>query len=93
MKFSISITVDLDEYEVAVQKYCEEHQYDVPDYTTLIDRIQDDLEQLDGVEQVMFNHSSWIIFDLGTDNFDRAEVEVETVKQEIRQIFAKHGVK
>jgi hypothetical protein len=93
VNFSISITVDLNEYDAAVQKYCQNRSLDELDYIMLIDHIQDDLERLDGVEQVMFNHSSWMIVDLGTDNFDRAKAEVEVVKEEIRQIFVKHGVK
>lgn len=93
MNFSISITISLDSYDEKVQAYCDDNQYDVPDYTTLIDRIEDDLERLDGVEVVMFNHSSWIKFDLGIDDFEKAKVETEVVKEEIRQVFAKHGVK
>ena len=92
MNFSISITIDLDYYDEKVRIYCDDNQYDVPDYTTLIDRIQDDLEQLDGVDEVMFNHMSWIKISLGTDDFEEAKAETEVVKEEIRQVFAKHGV-
>jgi hypothetical protein len=92
MNFSISVTIGLDEYDEKVRKYCDENQYEAPDYTTLIDRIQEELEQIDGVEQVMFNHSSWMVVDLGTDDFDEAKTEIEVVKEEIRQVFAKHGV-
>ena len=93
MNFSISISINLDSYDEKVQKYCDDNQYDVPDYTTLIEHIEDDLEQLDGVDEVIFNHSSWIRFDLGIDNFEKAKAETEVVKEEIRQVFAKHGVK
>lgn len=93
MDLSISITISLDSYDEKVQAYCDDNQYDVPDYTTLIDHIEDDLEQLEGVEEVIFNHSSWIKFDLGIDDFEKAKAETEIVKEEIRQVFANHGVK
>lgn len=92
MNFSISVTIGLDEYDTKVREYCDENQYDAPDYTTLIDRIQEDLEQIDGVEQVMFNHSSWMTVDFGTDDFDEVKTEIEVVKEEIRQVFAHYGV-
>jgi len=87
MNFSISVTIGLDDYEAKARKYADENQCD-----DLIDMIQEELEQLDGVEQVMFNHSSWMTIDLGVDNFDVAKREVEVVKEEIRQVFAKYGV-
>ena len=93
MDFSISITIALDSYDEKVRVYCDNNQYDVPDYTTLIDRIKDDLERLNGVESVMFNHASWIEVNLETDDFEKAKAETEIVKEEIRQVFAKHGVK
>jgi hypothetical protein len=93
MKHSISITIGLDEYDTKVRTYCEENQYDDPDYTTLIDRIQSDLELLHGVEQVVFNHSSWMVFDLGIDSFEKAKEETEIIKQEVLSVFEKHGVK
>lgn len=95
MNFSISITISLKSYDKKVQAYCDDNQYDydVPDYTRLIELIEDDLEQLDGVEEVIFNHSSWIKFDLGIDDFEKAKAETEIVKEEIRQVFANHGVK
>ena len=92
MNFSISVTIGLDEYDEKVRKYCDGNQYDVPDYTTLIDRIQEELEQIDGVEQVMFNHSSWMVVDLGTDDFDAAKIDVQALKSEICAVFKKHGV-
>lgn len=92
MNFSISVTIGLDEYDTKVQEYCQDNQYDAPDYTTLIDRIQEELEQIDGVEQVMFNHSSWMVVDLGTDDFDAAKTDVQALKSEISAIFKKHGV-
>jgi hypothetical protein len=92
MNFSISVTIGLDEYDAKVDEYCKDNQYDAPDYTTLIDRIQEDLEQIDGVDQVMFNHSSWMTVGFGTDDFDEVKTEIEVVKEEIRQVFAKYGV-
>ena len=92
MNFGISVTIDLTDYDSKVHEYCQNNQYDVPDYTTLIDRIQNDVEQLDGVDQVMFNHMSWVEVDLGTDDFEDAKAEVEVVTNEIRQVFAKYGV-
>lgn len=74
-------------------KYCLDNQCDAPDYTTLIDRIQNDIEQLDGVDEVMFNHMSWVKVGLGTDDFEAAKSEAAIVKNEIRQVFAKYGVK
>jgi hypothetical protein len=93
MNFSIHITIVLDEYDAKVQEYCDENPYDVPDYNTLIDRIQEDLEKLAGVQRVMFNHTSWMTVYLTSDDFDEARDEAEVVKEEIRQVFAKHGVK
>jgi hypothetical protein len=93
MNFSIHITIVLDEYDTKVQEYCDENPYDVPDYNTLIDRIQEDLEKLAGVQRVMFNHTSWMTVYLTSDDFDEARDEAEVVKEEIRQVFAKHGVK
>lgn len=92
MKFSFLISVNLDDFDDAVRKYCRDNQYDVPDYTTLIDRIQNDLEQLDGCENVMFDHTSWIQFDFGSDS-SRVEKELITIRDEIRQVFANYGVK
>jgi hypothetical protein len=92
MNFSISVTIGLDEYDAKTQKYCDENQYDAPDYTTLIGCIQEDLEKLDGVDQVMFNHMSWMTVNFTTNDFDEAKNEIEVVKEEIRQVFAKHGV-
>jgi len=91
MNFSISVTIDLDEYDTKVQEYCKDVQNDT-DYTTLIDCIQEDLKQIDGVDQVMFNHSSWMVVSLGTDDFEEAKTDAEIVKEEIRQVFAKYGV-
>lgn len=93
MNLSISVTFDLGECDQKTYKYCLDNQYDAPDYTTLIDRIQNDIEQLDGVDEVVFNHMSWVRVGLGTDDFEAAKSEAAIVKNEIRQVFAKYGVK
>jgi len=87
MNFSISVTIGLDEYDTKARKYADENQY-----SDLIDTIQEELEQIDGVDQVIFNHSSWMTVDFGTDDFDEVKTEIEVVKEEIRQVFAKYGV-
>lgn len=92
MNLSISVTFDLGEYDQKTYKYCLDNQHDVPDYTTLIDRIQNDIEQIDGVDEVMFNHMSWVKVGLGTDDFEAAKSEAVIVKNEIRQVFVKYGV-
>ena len=92
MSYSISVTFDLDDYDQKTYKYCQDNQYDVPDYTTLLDRIQGDIEQLDGVDMVIFDHSSWVRVDLGISCFDTAREETEVIMNEIRQVFVKHGV-
>lgn len=92
MNFSIYITIFLNEYDTKVQEYCDENPYDVPDYNTLIDRIQDDLEKLGGVQKVVFSNMSCMSVYLTCDDFDEAKDEAEVVKEEIRQVFAKHGI-
>jgi hypothetical protein len=91
MNFSISVTIGLNEYDAKVDEYCKDARNDT-DYTTLIDAIQEELEQIDGVARVMFNHSSWMTVDFGTDSFNKVEREIEVVKEEIRRVFAKYGV-
>lgn len=92
MNYGITLTFDLDDADEAVRKYCEENQCDVPDYSTLIDRIQEDLEKLDGVEEVMFKHMSWMKVNFGDLDFDEVKTDAEIVKEEIKTVFAKHGV-
>ena len=93
MDFSLSVTFFLNDADAAVQKYCEDNQYNVPDYSELIERIENDLYKLDGVDHVVFNHSNWIDFFLGTDNFEEARSDIEVIKEEIKNVFLKHGVK
>lgn len=95
MNYSISITVDLDEYDAAVYNYCHDsserraHTYS---YTDIIDSITNDLHMLDGVGSVVFDHSAWMTVHLGVSCFDVARGETEVVMSEIRQVFVKHGV-
>ena len=89
---NITITVNLDGYDEKLREYCEKNQYDVPDYNTMMGRIEDDLLRLDGLNNIMFGHSSWVEFDLGTDDFEEAKYESEVVLNEIREVFAKHGI-
>jgi hypothetical protein len=93
MNLSISVTFDLGDYDQKIYKYCLDNQHDAPDYTTLVDRIQIDIEQLDGLDEVVFNHMSWVKVGLGTDDFEAAAKEAAIVKNEIRQVYAKYGVK
>lgn len=92
MNFEISITIDLTEYDDALSKYCADNQYDVPDYTTMQERIEGDLCRIAGADKVIFNHMCWIKVDLGTDNFIEASVETQKVMREIEQVFQKHGI-
>lgn len=92
MNYSISVTVDLCDYEQKTYDYCQENQYDVPDYGILMDRIEKEIWQFDGVEEVVFSHSSWVRVGLGACCFDSAREETEILMNEIRQVFAKNGV-
>lgn len=93
MDFSLSVTFSLDDADQAVWKYCKDNQYDVPDYSTLIDRIKNDLYKLEGANDVVFDHSNWITFYLNTDNFEDARSDIEIIKEEIKNVFLEHGVK
>jgi hypothetical protein len=77
MNFSLSVTFDLTDYDLAVQTYAIQNQYDVPDYTQLIDRTKTELEQLDGCTEVMFGRTSLIQFSLETDDFSVASTDIQ----------------
>lgn len=89
MDFIISVLIDFDNYDRAVTDFCVNEDVE---YIDLIELIEDDLLDLPGVSEVMFNHSSWMVVELGTADFDEAKEEFIQVQKEIQAVFAKHGI-
>lgn len=88
MSFSITITVNLDNYNTSLYQI-----YTSGTYSEVLNKITDDLHDLSGVEQVCFGHMSWVEFNLGTDDFIEAKEETDKVLKEIEEVFEKYGVK
>ena len=86
MHYGVTLTFDLNELD--------DKTFDLYDegYHDKIAAIENDLYKLDGVEQVMFNHMSWIKVNFGDFGLYEVQKQVEVLEKEIKDIFAKHGV-
>lgn len=86
MYYGVTLTFDLNGLD--------DKTFDLYDegYHDKIAAIENDLYKLDGVEQVMFNHMSWIKVNFGDLGLYEVQKEAEVVEKEIKDIFAKHGV-
>ena len=87
MNYGISVTVDLTDLDKKTIDLFDEG------YHEKIIAIEEDLLNISGVEQVMFNHMSWIKVEMGTDDFFEAAEDMEILTKEIAAVFEKHGVK
>ena len=86
MHYGITLTFDLNELDAKTFDLYDEGYHDK------IAAIENDLYKLDGVEQVMFNHMSWIKVNFGDLGLSEVQKEVEVVEKEIKEVFATHGV-
>lgn len=86
MHYGVTLTFDLNELD--------DKTFDLYDegYHDKIAAIENDLYKLDGVEQVMFGHMSWIKVDFGDLELHEVDEEAWVVEKEIKEVFAKHGV-
>lgn len=91
MDFGVTLTFDLNDADEAVRSYCSDVEKEV-NYTDLIEQIESDLYLIDGVEQVMFNHISWIKVNFGDLELHEVDKEAWVVEKEIKAVFEKNGV-
>ena len=86
MHYGVTLTFDLSELDAKTFDLYDEGYHDK------ITSIENDLYELDGVEQVMFNHMSWIKVNFGDLGLYEVQKEAEVVEKEIKAVFEKNGV-
>lgn len=87
MYYEVTLTFNLDQLDAETFNLYDEG------YHEKITAIENYLYKIDGVEKVMFNHTSWIKVNFGNLELHEIQKEAEVVEKEIKEIFAEYGVK